>query len=825
MVIKEISKAIATMFGIELKDYNSGIANQEGIYDGIADSADDASDAVKKLKRQTLGFDEIHNINESKDSGTSASGGIDQRLLDAIQGYDNGMNKVRMKATEIRDKWMEILGFHKEIDPLTGEISFKYQGLKTTLTNSWNWFKKLNTQGKLFIGLGLVAVFAKMFTGVKKINKVAGASGLFGITKNLLSPMKSLSGLLKDDLAGGFYKLTDSMSESVTMWSKSLTTMDKFKVGITGILGLSISMGGMADAMKSVSNEGWNLGNSLQTVASGLGGIASSAYIGSIFGPWGTVIGGATGALLTFVSAITGYQTEIDKVAEKTKNVTDSTQKYIDSIKEQNSTIENSTSKQIAVHEYNKKLLDELGLIVDANGKIKKGYEERAEFILSELNTAYGTEYKVVNGVIQQYGSLNKTIKELIKQKEIEILLEGKKQQYADAVQNQYKDYLQYKHQLEAVTEAESKLTDAQNEVTEARKRMQKASNFGVYVAERINLKKAEDSLKNLSGEYDNAKNKLEELKTTVVNNGQIISDYSSLTSASLSGDLDAINRAIENSTTTWIENGKTQKISLSEQMKYLDFQYNVVGKGITEEYYEAQKQDLLDTLVSMSNTTREKTPEIIEAWATLGEKNKDVFLNGFKNLPEKIQQEIVDKMYEKGYNISSELQKGMKEVNQKITFTADTNPINKKINELSSKISEKLNIQKLLNLAPSGVKNVLGNLFKENGGVYSNGSWKNIQQYANGGTPSRGTLFWAGEAGAEVVAHANRKTEVLNQSQIASAIYSATLSAMSQVMSQYGGQSSSIDVHVHTDEGTVVDRINQTTKQTGVCPINIPVY
>ena len=32
MVIKEISKAIATMFGIELKDYNSGIANQEGIY-------------------------------------------------------------------------------------------------------------------------------------------------------------------------------------------------------------------------------------------------------------------------------------------------------------------------------------------------------------------------------------------------------------------------------------------------------------------------------------------------------------------------------------------------------------------------------------------------------------------------------------------------------------------------------------------------------------------------------------------------------------------------------------------------------------------------
>ena len=74
-------------------------------------------EAVKELKRQTLGFDEIHNINENKDSdnGSSLTGGIDQRLLDAITGYDNGMDKVRMKATEIRDRIMEWLGFTKYI--------------------------------------------------------------------------------------------------------------------------------------------------------------------------------------------------------------------------------------------------------------------------------------------------------------------------------------------------------------------------------------------------------------------------------------------------------------------------------------------------------------------------------------------------------------------------------------------------------------------------------------------------------------------------------------------------------------------------------------
>ena len=162
MVVKEVAKSLADIFGIKLSDYNTGIASSEDAYAGLSDSIDDATDSVKELKRQTLGFDEIHNINESKDSGTSASGGIDQRLLDAIQGYDNGMNKVRMKATDIRDKWLEILGFQKEVDPLTGEISFKYKGISKTLSNIWKSFKGLNTQSKILVGLGLYLVVSKL---------------------------------------------------------------------------------------------------------------------------------------------------------------------------------------------------------------------------------------------------------------------------------------------------------------------------------------------------------------------------------------------------------------------------------------------------------------------------------------------------------------------------------------------------------------------------------------------------------------------------------------------------------------------------------------
>ena len=41
-------------------------------------------------------------------------------------------------------------------------------------------------------------------------------------------------------------------------------------------------------------------------------------------------------------------------------------------------------------------------------------------------------------------------------------------------------------------------------------------------------------------------------------------------------------------------------------------------------------------------------------------------------------------------------------------------------------------------------------------GGAYYGGSWHNIAQYSMGGAPSHGSMFIAGESGAEVVGHLN---------------------------------------------------------------------
>lgn len=72
---------------------------------------------------------------------------------------------------------------------------------------------------------------------------------------------------------------------------------------------------------------------------------------------------------------------------------------------------------------------------------------------------------------------------------------------------------------------------------------------------------------------------------------------------------------------------------------------------------------------------------------------------------------------------------------------------------------------------AGSSVNNYKVTLTKTaTGGAFYGGSWHDIPQYASG-TLNAGSMFIAGEAGPELVGHIGGRTEVLNASQIASAI------------------------------------------------------
>lgn len=60
------------------------------------------------------------------------------------------------------------------------------------------------------------------------------------------------------------------------------------------------------------------------------------------------------------------------------------------------------------------------------------------------------------------------------------------------------------------------------------------------------------------------------------------------------------------------------------------------------------------------------------------------------------------------------------------------------------------------------------------------------IPHYAKGTTRPHGTMFVAGEAGPEIIGHINGQTEILNKSQIATAIYGAVSTGMASIINQF---------------------------------------
>ena len=109
-------------------------------------------------------------------------------------------------------------------------------------------------------------------------------------------------------------------------------------------------------------------------------------------------------------------------------------------------------------------------------------------------------------------------------------------------------------------------------------------------------------------------------------------------------------------------------------------------------------------------------------------------------------------------------------------------------------------------------------------GGAFYGGKWHDIAQYATGGVPNHGSLFMAGEAGAEIVGHVGGRTEVLNQSQIASTIAAATqMSNASQnniLMQLLNGVEQLVegqgDVRAYIPAGEVVSGLQRNNRRDG---------
>lgn len=356
---------------------------------------------------------------------------------------------------------------------------------------------------------------------------------------------------------------------------------------------------------------------------------------------WGLVAGlvvGAIGEIWAFSEANDSAkqsQEELNEAQEKAKEeikeLKDANDEYVQSKKDAASEVESE-------FQYYDDLWVELQGIVDKNGEVKKGYEDRAKFITNELSRVTGDEITWNGNVIQSYKDLKGSIDDALKSKKSLALLSAYEDSYSEAVSgiksaksesiNVYAEKKKAQEERDSATETVQKyntegldrnkkiikiagwafengkisqtdyqkyLKDAQNKQNTAKNERALSSFGAAYGAEsqkaKDNLKEKEKTLKELESKYNEYQRKIVNYNTTIQN-------VENLTAANAKGNTKEIDAAMSDLMNNIITYTTGNKDTLEQQVN--DFKTNVENlrtaykdgvEGVTKDQVEEAEE------------------------------------------------------------------------------------------------------------------------------------------------------------------------------------------------------------------------------------------
>lgn len=193
-----------------------------------------------------------------------------------------------------------------------------------------------------------------------------------------------------------------------------------------------------------------NFVTSIMATVTALGKAISAAdsFAGAIGGigkaisanPFGLLVG----ALAGVVAAVVGVVSSMQEATKEAAKLSDAAQAQVDAVNSASESWDNlKQAQQQAIDagmsqiSYTRSLKGELEDLVDANGKVKEGYEGRVQFILGQLNDALGTELTMTGGIVDKYKEQMSTIDQLIEKKKAQIILQSQEALYTEAINNQ----------------------------------------------------------------------------------------------------------------------------------------------------------------------------------------------------------------------------------------------------------------------------------------------------------------------------------------------------------------------------------------------------
>ena len=141
----------------------------------------------------------------------------------------------------------------------------------------------------------------------------------------------------------------------------------------------------------------------------------------------------ALAGLVVGITSATSHESELTKAINNTRQACEDSVKSWDDLK---TARQNTLDSGMSELKYYEDLKEELKGIVDENGRVKAGYEDRASFIVKTLSQALGVEIKLQNNVIENYQNLQTEIDKTIQKKKAELSLKAQEEAYTKALQD-----------------------------------------------------------------------------------------------------------------------------------------------------------------------------------------------------------------------------------------------------------------------------------------------------------------------------------------------------------------------------------------------------
>lgn len=326
----------------------------------------------------------------------------------------------------------------------------------------------------------------------------------------------------------------------------------------------------------------------------------------------GAIVGLAT-ALGVFVyqtdESRKAYEAERNEAEKTLKAVNDQTKAYNDLIKERDNLISTGSSEI----DYTQRLWTELDTLINKNGKVKKGYEDRVNFIAGELKDKLGLEIDTTKDLRSQYDKLSKSIEDVIAKKKASILMEASAKSAEEAIKNQdqaYRDLAKY----------EEALSKQEQRVEKIKKDLREAVQSGAGPSPQIinELANAEEVLKIKKDTYDKQLALVDEYNYN-------ISQYNANEIAMQKGKYDQIKVLDYETAQSFAKTGDYKKAQLESQLtietQHLESLKRLRKNGnesITQDQIKAQ-QTIVDNLKSnldnYNNTVATETAKTAGLW------------------------------------------------------------------------------------------------------------------------------------------------------------------------------------------------------------------